>query len=313
MGYGVSESVVEFGPGNRLVGILSHGTGTRRDPAVVITNSGIIHRAGANRLHVRLARRLAEAGYTVLRYDLPGLGDSEVIPGASDIRQMNLQGTRAALDELSRRGIADTFVMVGLCSGADHSFAVALQDERVVGAVLIDPTALVSTRRHRLNQVLRTARRGLRPRVWIRLLRGRYQVRRMIQHRSIEPPRMGMPTSVPNDPTDPRRNQILEALRVLTGRGVRIRLVITGHSKDVYSYAGQMVDAFPEIPELRRCVSVSMRPQATHTFSDEVDRRFLEQEIEAWLSSIPETTQRVVRTASRGHAGLQSWTSVGSS
>lgn len=282
------ESVLEFGPDRRLVGILTHvpsGGNRRQVPAIVITNSGIIHRPGANRLHVRLARLLARHGYPTLRYDLPGIGDSEVISGAADVRQMNLTATRSAFDELERLGVARSFIMVGLCSGADHSFAVATVDPRVVGAVLIDPTTIVATRRHRINQLLDVAARGLRPRAWWRLVRGQYDVRRMVRQRSIEAHRVGVPVSLSNDPADERRALVTGALRTMIERAVRMQFVITGHNREVYSYPDQIFDAFPELGGLRETVSVALRASATHTFSDETDRRFLDQLLLRWLQS----------------------------
>ena len=282
------ESVLEFGPGGRIIGILTHthpAEDRSRVPAIVITNSGIIHRAGANRLHVRLARLLARHGYPTLRYDLPGIGDSEVIPGTADIRQMNLDATRSGFDKLERLGVAQSFIMVGLCSGADHSFAVTAVDSRVVGAVLIDPTAIVATRRHRINQLLGAAARGLRPRTWWRLVRGQYDVRRMVRQRSIEAHRVGVPVSLSNDPADERRGLVAGALQAMIERAVRLQFVITGHNREVYSYPDQIFDAFPELSGLRETVTVALRPSATHTFSDETDRRFLDQLLVRWLQS----------------------------
>ena len=56
------ERALTFGPAN-LVGVLTQPDPAVANPglpAVVILNSGILHRAGASRLYVRIARRLAE-------------------------------------------------------------------------------------------------------------------------------------------------------------------------------------------------------------------------------------------------------------
>ena len=73
------ELPVLLGRRKSLVGILTEpqqAAGARERPAVVILNAGIIHRVGPNRLHVQLARALAQAGVTVLRFDMSGIGDS---------------------------------------------------------------------------------------------------------------------------------------------------------------------------------------------------------------------------------------------
>ncbi len=68
----VREQALLLGAWRSLVGVLSttaSGLEATDRPAVVILNSGIIHRVGANRMHVLLARTLAEKWHTVLRFD----------------------------------------------------------------------------------------------------------------------------------------------------------------------------------------------------------------------------------------------------
>ena len=98
------ETILEFGPHRRLVGVLTRPESAERaggDVAVVITNSGIIHRVGANRVHVRLARALAAAGVPCLRYDLPGIGDSARMSAGGDVETANQMATAAACTALT--------------------------------------------------------------------------------------------------------------------------------------------------------------------------------------------------------------------
>jgi pimeloyl-ACP methyl ester carboxylesterase len=281
----MTESVLEFGPARRLVGILSRpGAALAETPglAVVITNSGIIHRVGANRVHVRLARALARAGYPVLRYDLPGIGDSERGGTGAAVQEENIAGTRAALDALQRGGVADRFVMVGLCSGADHAFATIIVDPRVVGAVMIDPTGMFSTRRHRFNRILQTASRGLRPRVWWRLVTGQYNLSRTLTSSEPKPRAPGLPRTL-----DPQRDadilrQMTAAFKTLADRGERLFVIITRHNREIYSYRRQLFDTLPDL-DLEDVVNVEERPSSDHTFSTESDRAWLERRILAWI------------------------------
>ncbi|HEY5972738.1 MAG TPA: hypothetical protein VIT22_12400, partial [Pseudoxanthomonas sp.] len=66
--------------GGRSFGLLNRASGTARGTTVVLLNAGLIHRVGPFRLYVRLARELAESGFDVLRFDLPGIGDGQ--PGS---------------------------------------------------------------------------------------------------------------------------------------------------------------------------------------------------------------------------------------
>ena len=74
------EKAVRFGKTKSLVGVVteaSNGAGRDGGPAVIMLNSGILHHVGACRLHVKLARALAPVGYTVMRFDHSGIGDSD--------------------------------------------------------------------------------------------------------------------------------------------------------------------------------------------------------------------------------------------
>src|SRR5690606_1367498 len=109
-------------------------------PFVLILNAGIIHRAGPNRLHVTLARALSAAGFPVLRVDLSGLGDSPPREDGAAPLDAALADIRDILDTLQATRGVQRVVLMGLCSGADHSVIYAASDPRVVGVALLDPS-----------------------------------------------------------------------------------------------------------------------------------------------------------------------------
>lgn len=283
----MKETVVEFGP-SAFVGILTRpengGALAPADVAVLITNAGIIHRVGPNRLHVRLARFLAAQGYPCLRYDLPGIGDSEAA-GAAQVAEARIAATRSALDRLERMGVARRFIILGICSGADHSLVASVFDPRLVGAVVIDPTTVFATPRHRVNRTLQRASRLLVPRVLWRVLTGRTGLLRRITGPA-EPPIYGMPRAPGPEEVD-TRNQAVGALRALCDRRVQLYMIMTGHSNEVFSYREQMVDAFPELPALKDVLHIDRWPTTGHTFGREADRNRLEGELVRWLRSAP--------------------------
>ena len=72
----MKERVYRFGPQRSLVGIYTEPSPEEMipdAPLAVILNAGIVHHIGPFRLHVDLARRLAESGFRTLRLDLSGL------------------------------------------------------------------------------------------------------------------------------------------------------------------------------------------------------------------------------------------------
>ena len=135
------EKAVLFGPNRSLVGIVSEAEGQAVGggrPAVILLNSGPLHRVGPFRLYVTVARRLAAAGLTVLRMDLSGKGDSEPRRDKRSARERVEEDVRAGMKLLSETRDSDQFVLMGLCSGADDSIEVAAKEPSVVGAVLLD-------------------------------------------------------------------------------------------------------------------------------------------------------------------------------
>jgi len=134
----VIEKLQCFGSHARLVGIAAAGARPRRHAAVVLANSGVVHRIGANRISVAVARRLAADGFDTLRFDMSGLGDSSA-------RDDGLAWESSAPLELSEgvdlvtRDYDRPVVLYGNCGGAAKSLWAARRDERVRGLVLTNP------------------------------------------------------------------------------------------------------------------------------------------------------------------------------
>jgi pimeloyl-ACP methyl ester carboxylesterase len=134
-------------PTEELFGIVAEPVGARAaDVCVVLFNAGAMHHIGPNRMWVEMARRWAARGVPVARVDLAALGDSagEPLPSrdmAALYARETIDQVRVTLDALETRGVATHFVLGGLCSGAYWSFHGALQDERVVSTLLLNPRA----------------------------------------------------------------------------------------------------------------------------------------------------------------------------
>ncbi len=110
--------------------------------AVLLLSVGANPHIGPNRMYVALARQLASQGFSVLRLDVPGVGDSA--EGAATGRQAIYSASTIAdvvmvMSELEKRIGADSFALVGLCSGAYMAFRIAGDDSRVKAQVLINP------------------------------------------------------------------------------------------------------------------------------------------------------------------------------
>jgi pimeloyl-ACP methyl ester carboxylesterase len=276
---------VVFGREGKLAGIVtlpSSQNGASSSTAFVILNSGVIHRVGANRLSVRMARAMADLGLTVLRFDQSGLGDSEARTDVDDLEESVERDIDEAMEHLANEMKIDRFVFAGLCTGANQSLQTAWRDPRVVGAVLLDPPGYRTPR----SVATYYARQALKPGSWWNVLSGRNHYWRLILNRlrsrrkneSSQPVESGRPDRLPSRPS---REEMRSALGTLTERGTRLLFLYTG-SFEVYLYPDQLRDAFPEA-----CASEALcwcfMPETNHTFSREEHRRVLLRTLTTWL------------------------------
>lgn len=142
----LTETVYIGGNDKKLFGILtSPVSDSVSSSLVVFLNSGSVHHVGPNRVYVQLCRRLAAAGVTCLRIDLPNLGDSVVdhprdenIAYPADVSEDIGEVLSAVNENYDFKRI----ILAGICSGAYNTFhaSLALRDKyQVVEAILINP------------------------------------------------------------------------------------------------------------------------------------------------------------------------------
>ena len=96
-----NEQIIQFSKRRGLVGVVSMpGSNNNPDkkPAVLILNAGLVHRVGPYRMHTVLARRLAEMGHLVFRFDLSNIGDSQNSNADLPYREQTIQDVKAAMD-----------------------------------------------------------------------------------------------------------------------------------------------------------------------------------------------------------------------
>jgi dienelactone hydrolase len=280
----IRERVVRFGPQQSLAGILTAPREARHEaPHVVLVNAGIVHRVGPNRLYVEIARRLAALGYPVLRFDLSGLGDSDAIAEGASLSESAVTDIRTALDFLESSRKAASFILCGLCSGANHSMLATFVDARVAGALLIDPTT-TRTRRSELVHIGRRLRHvatwgallTLRHPAWRRSL-GRLRSRAVVQAANGQSAQHALPDA--QHAAQPQ--EIRASLQHVIDRGVHLMLVFTGGVNHVYNYREQLFDLLPGL-DFREQLRLEFMPETDHTVSDMASRARLLEAIGEW-------------------------------
>jgi pimeloyl-ACP methyl ester carboxylesterase len=136
----LNEEAVRFGKFGSLVGIVSYPPQEHslRLTAIIFLNAGIVHRVGAGRTYVKLARNLASRGFITLRFDLSGIGDSPVRHDNLQFEKSAISEAQDAMDFLAEKRGTQDFILLGGCSGAKIAIETARKDERVVGTLLIN-------------------------------------------------------------------------------------------------------------------------------------------------------------------------------
>jgi pimeloyl-ACP methyl ester carboxylesterase len=125
----LAEQPVYFGRDARLFGIVTEPrTSGRPLCGVVLLNAGADSHVGLGRMHVELARQWAQEGCVTLRMDLPGLGDSNALPGRPENEvypPSAIDDIRSAVEFLREQHQVSEVTVGGMCSGAYHAFRAA--------------------------------------------------------------------------------------------------------------------------------------------------------------------------------------------
>ena len=154
-----------------------------------------------------------------------------------------LADVREVVDWLVTMRGARKVILVGLCSGADHSLVYGISDPRVCGLVLLDPS-IPPTRRYRLRYFVRQL---YRPKSWINIVTGRGclwkenpQVLGIRSRRRLGAPH-GLISAIP---------AIRAFLQNAYQRSMDLRMqclaVFTSGMPHQHNYRRQIFDAFPD-------------------------------------------------------------------
>jgi pimeloyl-ACP methyl ester carboxylesterase len=280
----VSEKALLFGRTKSLVGILTE-PGPGRDsggrPGVVILNAGVLHRVGPNRLHVQFARALAEAGFTTLRFDLSGIGDSRPREGVQTYAASARDEIGEALDLLAASHKLDRFLVIGICSGADKGLQAAVHDPRIVGTVLIDGFNLPSLGfvLHFYRQLLVSARG------WARLLTGRSETWAAVR-RFVTSPRKERPAQARIESSLPSPDDYVRQIRAIADRGTHLLLVYSARSPAYFNYRSLLRKRLPAWPSRER-VTVERFEDTDHTFTLCSAQERLVRLVRDWAAALP--------------------------
>ena len=267
--------------GEQLLGIVAlpdHPEAT----GILLVVGGPQYRVGSHRQFLLLSRTLAEAGYSAMRFDYRGMGDS-----AGELRGFESANDdiAAAIEALQARcPWVERIVLWGLCDAASASLLYwdATQDERVSGMVLLNPWARSEATLAKTHIKHYYGQRLLQIEFWHKLLSGKLGIVRALQGFAsslmrTRPASAGSHKKLPL----PFQQRMMQALEVFPGP---LLLILSGND-----YTGkEFLQACQGSEQAQRALS---RPRLTrfdslaadHTFSSREWRQGVEAETLAWL------------------------------
>lgn len=175
-----------------IVNLPDEGSSLSERVGVILSVSALKYRICSFRLNVKIARRLSQEGFHVLRFDPLGVGDSEgnfsSTLGLKHFLEIQtgryVKDTTAAIDFFKKEYGLDKVILLGLCGGAITMLLAGAQDKRVDSLILLGIPVLLEniggkspefkdtiTTPEYAKQVLSTYRsKLLSPKAWLRFL-----------------------------------------------------------------------------------------------------------------------------------------------
>jgi pimeloyl-ACP methyl ester carboxylesterase len=273
-GEALIERAIQFGDGGRVFGVLTEPPNKSakpgQSPVFVILSAGLLHRVGPSRMHVTLARELAQLGFPVVRVDLSGKGDSPAREGLT-----NQESVGADFADIVA-GIGSIFpsaklVLVGMCSGADNAIRLSILESSVIGMVLLDAVCPSDSMFK-----IRSMKKYLEPFRYLRRLRnvfgeGARTVERAVDADIDRLQFRDLPTFA----------QTQDSFRALLSRNGAVLAIFTQSCLKYYNKQGQLgkvlvVEDYDLVAEER------FWPEVEHTWQLSIHRRRLINEIMQW-------------------------------
>lgn len=252
----MKESALQFGKFAHLAGIVTEPAVRTHAQGWVFVSAGLNSKAGPFGLYAKLARRMSAEGYTCLRFDLGGIGDSADTWVGEGLRQRTRDDIRAAVDEFTQRYALEGVILCGLCSGAEDSFRYAEHDPRVTGLVMIDPFAYRTSGWKWINVFRQSAKR----------------IVKLLQLYVTQPPPSAGPELIEYKYMD--RTESGRIMRAIEPRKPHLHAIYTGAMNSVFNHRAQFRAMFPEI-DFGDWAQVDYFPRLGHTQMLEEDRQMV--------------------------------------
>lgn len=267
--------------GEKLLGIVALPESPSAT-GVLLMVGGPQYRVGSHRQFLLLSRALAEAGYTVMRFDYRGMGDST--GGFRDFDAVN-DDVAAAIDVFQAKcPLIKQVVLWGLCDAASANLLYwdATQDERVGGMVLLNPWARSEATLAKTHIKHYYGQRLLQTEFWTKLLTGKLGIWRAL--RDFTTSLIYTRHFVAGNEellASPFRQRMMRAFESFPGP---LLLILSGNDYTAKEFLQACQDSEPAQRALRgKHLTRFDLAMADHTFSSREWRQSVEAETLIWL------------------------------
>jgi acyl transferase domain-containing protein/pimeloyl-ACP methyl ester carboxylesterase len=266
----MSRIALRFGRKEHLIGVIHEAENQPRALGILLWNTGISHRIGPFRVHVEMAEKLAQLGFTVFRFDLSRLGDSDMAEHDVSIQDMFTQDIKDAAQILEDRYQIKDMISIGICSGAVDAWYHACQDPRIRGIVMVD-SFVYPTFRHELQFFMK---RIFSTKRW-----KRYITRALlpwVAQQALSPVNDFL------DPNYPTQSVAATETQKLVDRGTEMLVVYTGGFHPWYSYKNQFQAMLKSI-NFKKKLQLEFWPEVDHLFTLMEDRKRFLRLVQIWI------------------------------
>ena len=254
------------------------------DCGVLMIVGGPQYRVGSHRQFLLLSRYLAAEGYSSLRFDYRGMGDSG--GDARDFESVSKDIEAAVNAFLLACPAVKRIVLWGLCDAASAAllYLQASNDARVAGVTLLNPwvrseASLAQTHiKHYYGQRL------LQREFWVKLLSGKMQVLKAV-YGLLSTAQLARGTRTPRQrESQSFQDCMAEGLKQFPGK---VLLILSGQdytAKEFLEFVGSNA-VWSSLMGDEKINRVDI-PDADHTFSSSAQRSAVEVETLKWLGSL---------------------------
>ena len=236
---------------------------------VLIVVGGPQYRVGSHRQFVQLARALAENGYSTMRFDYTGMGDSYGSKASFDQVDLDI---KTAIDAFFKeQPHIERLVIWGLCDAASAALIYAHQDDRVSGLVLLNPWLKSDQAMGKAMLKFYYIQRLLSKDFWKKLLAGNVKVRE-----SMSDVKTFTTASLSEDEAKSSmsyQSRMLSGFKAFEGKSL---FILSGNDLTAKEFETQAFSNKVWLKAVKQKSSIERLPKSDHTFSQADWKRTVE-------------------------------------